>query len=80
MISILQDDKRLYITCLQFSYSIKLYFLYDKIYLPDGCEAKAMSFLLPSNNKLHVESSINTPKHKLVFNSSYSKIDNFNQM
>ena len=39
-----------------------------------------MSFLLPPNNKLHVESSIETPQHKLGFNRSYSKINNFNLM
>ena len=76
----LQDDQKLCITCLQFSYTIKLHFPCDIIYLPDGCEVKATSFLLQSNNKLHVESSIETPQHKLGFNRSYSKIDNFNLM
>ena len=77
-VSTLQDDKKLYIMCLQLSYTIKLCFPYDIIYLLDQCEANATSFLLPSNNKLHVESSIETPQHKLGFNRSYSKIDNFN--
>ena len=39
-----------------------------------------MSFLLPSNNKLQVESPIETSQHKLGLNRSYSKIDNFNLM
>ena len=76
-ISTLQYDKKSHITCLQFSYTIKLSFPYDIIYLPDGCEANVISFVLPSNNKLHVETSIGTPQYKLGFNRYYSKIDNF---
>ena len=57
-ISTLQDNKKLYITCLQYSYTIKLCFPYDIIYLPNGCEANAITFILPSNNKLNVEPSI----------------------
>ena len=72
-ISTLQGDKKLYITCLQFSYTIKLHFPYDIIYLSDRCEANAMSFILLSNNRLHEESFIKTPHHKLGFNRSYSK-------
>ena len=48
------------------------------MYLPDRCEANAISLLLPSNNKLHVESSTETPQHKLGFKRSYSKINSFN--
>ena len=54
-ISTLHDNKKVYITCLQFSYSIKLHFSYDIIYLSNGCEANAVTFVLPSNNKLNVE-------------------------
>ena len=39
LISTLHSDKKVYITCLQFGYLIKLCFPYDIIYLPDGCEA-----------------------------------------
>ena len=64
----LQADKKLYIklyiTCLQFSYTIKLHFQYDIIYLPDECEANAMSSVLVPNNKLHIKSSIRTPQYK----------------
>ena len=48
--------------------------------MPDGCEANAISILLPCNNKLHVKSPMETPQHKLGFSTSYSKIDNFNLM
>ena len=34
-------------------------------------------FVLPSNNKLNVEPIIEAPEHKLGFNRSYSKINNF---
>ena len=67
-ISTLHDNKKLYITCLQHSYFIKLYFPYNIIYLPDGCEANAITFVLPSNNKLNVEPIIETPEYKLGFN------------
>ena len=70
----LQDNKKLYITHLKFSYSIKLHFPYGIIYLPDGCEANAITFVLPSNNKLNVEPIDETPKYKLGLNRSYSKI------
>ena len=50
------------------------------IYLFDGCESIAISFLRPSNNSLHVKTSVEIPKHKLGFNRSYSKIINFNLM
>ena len=33
----------------------KMCFPYDIIYLPDGCEANTITFVLPSNNKLNVE-------------------------
>ena len=33
--------------------------------------------LLPSNDKLNVEPSIETSEYKLGFNRSYSKINNF---
>ena len=70
----LWDDKKLYITCFQFSITIKLHITYDIIYLPDRCEANAMSFVLLCNNKLHVKSSIETPQYELGFN--YSIINN----
>ena len=70
--------KKLYIICLQFSCTSKLCFPYDIMYLPDGCEANAISFLLPSKNKLHVKTPVKTPQHKLDFNRSYSIISNFN--
>ena len=79
-ISSLQDNKKLYITCLQYSYAIELCFPYDTIYLPDGCEANAITFVLPSNNKLNVEAIIEAPEYKLGFNRSYSKINNFSLM
>ena len=67
----------LYITCLQFSYSIKLHFPYDIISLPNGCKASPISFVLPSNTNINVEAIIETPEYKLGFNRSYSKINNF---
>ena len=79
-ISTLQDDKKLCLTCLQFSYTIKLHFPYDIIYLPGSCKANAASFVLLSNSKLHVESSIGTPQYKPGFKRSYSKISNFSLM
>ena len=53
-ISNLHDIIKVYITCLQFSYSIKLHFPYDIIYLPNGCEANPINVILLSN-KLNVE-------------------------
>ena len=76
-ISTLQINKKLYITHLQFSYLIKLYFPYDINYLPNGCEANVITFVLPSNNKLNVEPIIETNKYKVGFNRSYLKINNF---
>ena len=73
-ICILQDNKKLYVTCLWHSYLINLHFQYDIIYLPNDCEANAITFVLPSNNKLNIESIIETPEYKLGFNISYSKI------
>ena len=64
-LSTLQGNKKLYITCLQYSYMIKLHFPYDLIYVPDGCEANAITFVLPSNNKLNVECTIETTEYKL---------------
>ena len=52
---------------------IKLYFPFGIIYLPDGCEANAVIFVLPSNNKLNVELSIEVTDYKLGFNRSYWK-------
>ena len=66
-ISTLHDNKKVYITCLQLSYLIKLHFLYDMIYLPNGCEANAITFVLPSNNKLNVETIDESPKYRLDF-------------
>ena len=79
-ISTLQDNKKLYMTFLQYSYTIKLHFPYDIIYLPNGCEANAVTFVLPSNNKLNIKSSIEANEYKLGFNRSYSKINNFSLM
>ena len=56
-ISTLQNNKKLYITCLQYSYSISLHFPYDIIYLLERCRANAVTFVLPSNNQLNVDSS-----------------------
>ena len=53
--STLHDNKKVYITCLQLSYLIKLHFPYDIIYLHNGCEVNAITVVLPSNNKLDVE-------------------------
>ena len=72
--------KKSYITCLQFSYTIKFHFPYNIIYLTNGCDANTISFILPSNNNLNVESSIETPQYKIGFNRSYSKISNFSLM
>ena len=79
-ISTLQDNKKLYITCLQFSYSITPCFPYDIIHLPNGCEANGITFVLPSNNKLIVEPINETLEYKLGYNRSYSKINNFSLM
>ena len=59
---------------------IKLYFPYDIIYLPNGCEANAITFVLPSNNKLNVEPTTEATKYKLGFNRSYLKINNLSLM
>ena len=72
-ISTLESKKKLYITCLQFSYSLALQFPCDVIYLPDGCEANAITFVLPSNNHLNVHSDIKASEN----NRSYSKTGNF---
>ena len=71
--SSLQENKKLYITCLQKSYTSKFCFQYDIIYLPDGCEANTITFVLPSNNKLNVEHTIEATEYKLGFNRSYSR-------
>ena len=79
-ISTLESNKKLYITCLQFSYSLALQFPYDIIYLPDGCEANAITFILPSNNHLNVGFDIKASENIFNFSRSYSKIENFNLM
>ena len=79
-ISTLENNKKLYITCLQFSYSLALCFPYDIIHLPDRCEANAVTSVLPSNNWLNVDSIIKASENKLGFNSSYSKLDHFSLM
>ena len=79
-ISILQNNKKFYTTCLQYSYSILLCFPFDIVYLPDGCKANAITFVLPTNNRLNVDSIIKTMENKLGFNRSYSKINNFSLM
>ena len=53
---------------------------YDIIYLPNGCEANAITFVLPSNNKQNVEPIHESPKSRLGFNRSYTKIDNYSLM
>ena len=70
-ISTLQENKKLYITCLQYSYTIKISILYDIIYLPDDCEANAGTFMLPPTNKLNIEPSIEATEYKLGFDRSY---------
>ena len=50
------------------------------IYLPDGCEANAITFILPSNNCLNVDFDIKASENKFSFNRSYSKIENVNLM
>ena len=79
-ISTLQDNKKLYITCLQYSYTIKLHFPYDIIYLPNSCEANAITSVLPSNNKLNAEPSSEATNYEQGFNRSYFKINNFSLM
>ena len=79
-ISTLQNNKKLYITCLQYSYSISNCFPYNIIYLPDGHEANAITFVLPSNNLLNVDSIMESTESKLGFNRSYSKINNLSLM
>ena len=79
-ISTLQNNKKLYIACLQYSYSISLCFPYDIVYLPDGYKANAITFVLLSNNRLNVNSMIETMENILGLNRSYSKINNFNLM
>ena len=73
-ISTLQTNKKFYITCLQYSYSISLCFLYNIIYLQDGCEANAITFVLPSNNWLNIGSIMEAPENKIDFNRSYPKL------
>ena len=79
-ISTLQNNKKLYIPCLQYSYSISICFPYYIVHLPDGYEANAVTFVLPSNDRLNVNSMIKTMENKLGFNRSYSKINNFSLM
>ena len=51
------------------------------MYLPNDCEANAITFVLPSNNKLNVEPITEEPEYRLGFNRSYSKkINNFSLM
>ena len=79
-ISTLQNNKKIYITCLQHSYSIALHFPYDIIYLPNRCEANGITFVLLSNNQLNVDSIVEATENELGFNRSYSKINNFSLM
>ena len=72
--------KKIYKTCLQYSYTIKLHFPYDIIFLPDHYEASAITFVLPSNNELNIKPSIEATEHKLGFNRFYSKFNNFSLM
>ena len=73
-------QKKLYTTCLQYSYSISLHFPYNIIHLPDGCEANVITFVLPSNNRLNIDSIMESTENKSGFNRSYSKINNFSLM
>ena len=79
-ISTLQNNKKLYTTCFHYSYSISLHFPYNIVYLPDRCEANAITFILPSNNRLNENSMPKTMENKLGFNRSNSKINNFSLM
>ena len=79
-ISTLQNNKKLYITYFQYSYSISPPFPYDIIYLSDRCEANAIIFVLPSNNRLNVDSIMKTTENILGFKRPYSKINNFSLM
>ena len=76
-ISTLQNNKKLYITSLQYRYSITHHFPYNVIYLPDGCEANAITFVIPSNKRLNVDPIMESQENKLGFNRSYPKINNF---
>ena len=59
---------------------IKLCLPYDIIYLPNSSEANAITFVLSSNIKLNVESTIEATEYLLGFNKSYLKINNFSLM
>ena len=61
-ISTLQNNKKLYITCLQYSYSITLCFLYHIIYLSNGCKVNTIMFVLPSINKCNIHSIMEAPE------------------
>ena len=50
------------------------------IYLPDGYEANAITFVLSSNNQLNVDCIMKAPESKLGFHRSYPKINNFSLM
>ena len=69
-----------FVTCFQYSNSISLHFPYDLVYLPDGCEASAITLVLPSNKRLNVNPMIKTMENKLGFSRSYSKISTFSLM
>ena len=43
---------------------IKLCFPYVIIYLPDSCEVNAITFVLPSNNKLNLEPTTKAIEYK----------------
>ena len=73
VISTLQDNEKLYITHLQYSYMIKFNFPYDIIYMPKGCKTNVITFVLPSSNKLNAEPSLEATEYKFGFNMSYSK-------
>ena len=73
-ISTLESNKKLYITCLQFSYSLALWFPYDITYITDGCEANAITFILPCNKCLNVDSDIKAWENKFGLIRSYCKL------
>ena len=49
------SPRKLYISCLNYTYPLSLKHPFDIIYLPNFCEASSDSFLLPSNDKLTQE-------------------------
>ena len=44
------------------------------LYLPSGCEANAITFVLPSNDQLNIELSIEVTKVNKVLTGYHKKI------